>query len=71
MSVPSKYLFLCARQKFRFNKKIRKKLLIVYVDYGASYMLKYFCLGFRWDMIWVWVAVGWLDIIYLAYSKII
>jgi hypothetical protein len=22
-----------------------------------------FCLGIRWDMLWVWVAVGRLDII--------
>ncbi len=27
LSVPSKYLFLCARRKFRFNKKICRKLL--------------------------------------------
>jgi hypothetical protein len=32
-SIPSKYLFLCARRKFRFNKKIRRKLLIVYMYY--------------------------------------
>ncbi len=32
----------------------------------------FFCLGFRWDMTWVWVAVGRLDIIKstLAYFKI-
>jgi hypothetical protein len=28
-SIPSKYLFLCARRKFRFNKKICRNLLIV------------------------------------------
>jgi hypothetical protein len=30
-SVPSKYLFLCARRKLGFNKKIRRKLLIMYM----------------------------------------
>ncbi len=36
MSVPSKYLFLCARRKFGFNKKIRRTLLIVYVYYQPN-----------------------------------
>ncbi len=31
LSIPSKYLFLCARRKFRFNKKICRKLLIIYM----------------------------------------
>jgi hypothetical protein len=35
-SVPSKYLFLCARRKFRFNKKICRKLLIVYMYYQQN-----------------------------------
>jgi hypothetical protein len=30
-SIPSEYLFLCARREFGFNKKIRRNLLIVYV----------------------------------------
>ncbi len=36
LSVPSKYLFLCARKKFGFNKKIRRKLLIVYMCYQQN-----------------------------------
>jgi hypothetical protein len=35
-SVPSKYLFLCARRKFGFNMKIHRKLLIVYVHYQPN-----------------------------------
>ncbi len=35
-SIPSEYLFPCARRKFRFNKKIRKNLLIVYVYYQPN-----------------------------------
>jgi hypothetical protein len=35
-SVPSKYLFLCARQKFRFKKKNHRKLLIVYMYYQQN-----------------------------------
>jgi hypothetical protein len=35
-SVPSKYLFLCARRKFGFNKKICRKLLIVYMYYQQN-----------------------------------
>ncbi len=30
-SIPSKYLFLCTRRKFGFNKKMCTKLLVVYV----------------------------------------
>jgi hypothetical protein len=36
LSIPSKYLFLCARKKIRFNKKIRRKLLIVYMYYEQN-----------------------------------
>ncbi len=36
LSVPSKYLFLCARRKFGFNKKICRKLLIVYMYYQQN-----------------------------------
>jgi hypothetical protein len=32
-SIPSEYLFLCARRKFGLNKKIRRNILIVYVYY--------------------------------------
>ncbi len=35
-SIPSKYLFLCARRKFGFNKKICTKLLIVYVYFQPN-----------------------------------
>jgi hypothetical protein len=35
-SIPSKYLFLFARRKFGFNKKISRKLLIVYVYYQQN-----------------------------------
>ncbi len=35
-SIPSEYLFLRARRKFRFNKKIRTKLLIVYVYFQPN-----------------------------------
>jgi hypothetical protein len=35
-SVPSKYLFLRARRKFGFNKKIRRKLFIVYMNYQPN-----------------------------------
>jgi hypothetical protein len=33
---PLQNLFLCARQKFGFNKKIRRNLLIVYVYYQPN-----------------------------------
>ncbi len=36
LSIPSKYLFLCARRKFGFNKKIRRNLLTVYVYYQPN-----------------------------------
>ncbi len=36
MSTPFEYLFQCARRKFRSNKKIRRKLLIVYVYYQPN-----------------------------------
>ncbi len=32
-SIPSEYLFLCARRKFGFNMKIRRYLLIVFMYY--------------------------------------
>ncbi len=35
-SIPSKYLFLCTRRKFVFNKKIHRKLLIVYVYFQPN-----------------------------------
>jgi hypothetical protein len=35
-SISSKYLFLCARRKFWFNKKNRRNLLIVYVYYQPN-----------------------------------
>ncbi len=35
-SVPSEYLFLCARRKFVFNEKTRRNLLIVYVYYQPN-----------------------------------
>jgi hypothetical protein len=38
-SVPSKYLFLCARRKFGFNKKIGRSLLIVYVYYQPNWCI--------------------------------
>jgi hypothetical protein len=31
LSIPSEYLFLCARRKVEFNKKICRKLLTVFV----------------------------------------
>ncbi len=34
--IPSEYLFLCARRKFGFNKKIHTKLLIVYVYFQPN-----------------------------------
>ncbi len=36
LSIPSEYLFLCKRRKFGFNKKIRRKSLIVYVYYQPN-----------------------------------
>jgi hypothetical protein len=35
-SIPSEYLFLCARRKFGFNEKICRNLLIVYVYYQPN-----------------------------------
>jgi hypothetical protein len=35
-SIPSEYLFLCARRKFGFNKKIWRNLLIFYVYYQPN-----------------------------------
>jgi hypothetical protein len=35
-SVPSKYLFSCARRIFGFNKKTRRKLLILYMYYQQN-----------------------------------
>ncbi len=37
MSIPSKYLFLCTRRKFGFNKKIRRNLLIPPAGYLGKY----------------------------------
>jgi hypothetical protein len=37
LSTPSKYLFLCTRRKFGFNKKIHTKLLIDYVYFQPNY----------------------------------
>jgi hypothetical protein len=36
LPIPSKYLFLCVRRKFEFNKKISRKLLIVSVYYQPN-----------------------------------
>jgi hypothetical protein len=38
LSIPPKYLFLCMRRKFGFNKKIRRKSLIVYVYYHTKFL---------------------------------
>jgi hypothetical protein len=35
-SIPSKFLFICTRRKFGFNKKICTKLLIVYVYFQPN-----------------------------------
>ncbi len=35
-SIPSEYLFLCARRKFVFNKKTRRKLLIVHLYFQPN-----------------------------------
>ncbi len=35
-SIPSEYLFLCARKKLGFNKKICTKLLIVYMNFKPN-----------------------------------
>jgi hypothetical protein len=37
LSIPSEYLFLCARRKFGFNKKIRRNVLIVYAYYQPNF----------------------------------
>jgi hypothetical protein len=37
LSISSEYLFLCARRKFGFNKKIGRNLLIVYVYYQPNF----------------------------------
>jgi hypothetical protein len=37
LSIPSEYIFLCARRKFGFNKKIRRNLLIPPAGYLGKY----------------------------------
>ncbi len=37
LSIPSENLFLCARRKFGFNKKIHRNLLFVYVYYQPNF----------------------------------
>ncbi len=47
LSIPSKYLFLFARRKFRFNKKICRKLLFVYMYYKQNSCTTPWSVGWR------------------------